>query len=1513
MAKKRKPTNPSAGKQSREQLLNQKNGGAAVKKQPSDGNVQSNTNGTSALPVKPAAPNNRVVESQAKPVAAPSYSHAPASSPTAPMPPATAFTQPICAIHSQNVPSLPSPNGPLPAPPTVNSWMQVFKMLPAERQAWFDATPGAETTYTMIIENAKRKHAQSVADKAKAAQQGGSSGGAQSQGAINGSQPQKTAPAAVQAAGAPIKQGLSVSAGNSAGPSRVSLPAFTSPIPTPNGLSVPLNIPARPASTPVTGSAPAHLPAPQPATSTTSASAPPITAQGIALELERLKAENLQIKMLMAGIKGALDSECARRGLQPLDIIPAYLGGNGKTTPEDAARMQLTPAKSGFTQAGAATPSAPPTQPAATTNGPTTQALRDLQASKDAQELRALRTDLSIHTESLENVVTELLSIKADLETARKENTRLGLNSFKDKVEREALLRDKARLEAEVQQLKEELKEGRKHIEVEKEAQQLRDQAESSKRNAETSRKAMQDSERERKRLKVRLDAVKLLVLQDDLGDLDSLDLGRQLMDLETGTQPPAQTNIRYLDNCGQSVSSLPALLDSLSSSVGSLAESNRPTSAETTTSDPAVNIAAKWSRTVKDRARSQESLKLLKVAWKLAVLERIVMKPAMSGREPTVQTIQPKKVSEEVKHNTSGNGSENVETSTAPLPVRAKETGISAGQSGFRAVDAAKQDDRVVMSPESVTPSGVEAKEAQASKVEPSGRTISNPPRKPLIEPPTRVRLPAAQNAIVQESKGNVVPGAALIANPIEVSVEGTPPVLLAKPEPREAPFPVALPTVVPPSKPNKVGTEKPVAHQTTVPPSWSRAKQVLVAQSDDDDNSSSSDDDNPDMVKLLARIPHLIEHVKLGRLSEEGITSLRKLLKMKRSAIERWHKVRDLPSPYDDLPARLQPSELSDTSLDSSSDNEEEASQAVADKATTALPEANVEFIANNVPVTLNGTLTRHEVAKGTGQVSAAPTPRLLDGDAQRKRHEAQSAASTSPSILSLAANVNSVKAQRDNIVRAVMMRMVSERLQINKIRRKRRITATTHRMRQSRKALQRIDSSESEATSDTTDDAEMHTRISGSYSVGTVANSKKNVTRNSILDIPDEVVDEIVAYLQPRFVPREETYGALRVAMWEQDEVFDPCWGKDLFGLATSCKRFYNLLYDTHRLKCIQVVDSEEGIKSMVKSIPDDKKQLVRTVIIGNNLCVDDNISAPAYLDLLDVFPQLTALQHRPWCPSVSGKMLAEPFEFTPLDALDLFVPDTLCDPGGPPPPSWPRTQVKSLTLREYRWWMLYTEVSFGSVDPNQTSLYFDFLCKYFKGIKQLNLFPQVIADSEPFVRTLEKLGERTRSWMTQKNLPEVERVNIRFDAAYKIRREDICSLPRIESMLTDLSSTLRHVRVAVDLRHPDATRVFMDTLHPLLSPPDTTEYWAVITEFYIPSPARIKEFARTLAKYMTALETIQFAIYNHDSAERPMFQYDAKVVRVRKSEPGKPGSFRLLEKMSDRLAELVVQSH
>lgn len=179
--------------------------------------------------------------------------------------------------------------------------------------------------------------------------------------------------------------------------------------------------------------------------------------------------------------------------------------------------------------------------------------------------------------------------------------------------------------------------------------------------------------------------------------------------------------------------------------------------------------------------------------------------------------------------------------------------------------------------------------------------------------------------------------------------------------------------------------------------------------------------------------------------------------------------------------------------------------------------------------------------------------------------------------------------------------MTRMVSERLQINKIRQKRRITATTHRMKQSRTAFRKVDPSKQEDTTkfETSDysDTENDQKIFSVDSLGTVSHNKKEGIRNMLMGLPDEIIEEIVSYLKPRFMPQEETYGAMRVVTWEQDAVFDPCWSKDLFGLATTCKRFYKLLYDRHRLECIQVVDSEEGIKSMVKSIPDDKKELVR----------------------------------------------------------------------------------------------------------------------------------------------------------------------------------------------------------------------------------------------------------------------------------------------------------------------------
>lgn len=103
----------------------------------------------------------------------------------------------------------------------------------------------------------------------------------------------------------------------------------------------------------------------------------------------------------------------------------------------------------------------------------------------------------------------------------------------------------------------------------------------------------------------------------------------------------------------------------------------------------------------------------------------------------------------------------------------------------------------------------------------------------------------------------------------------------------------------------------------------------------------------------------------------------------------------------------------------------------------------------------------------------------------------------------------------------------------------------------------------------------------------------------TQVTIMDLPDELVEDIAWYLRPEYQPKEEIYRDLRVVMWAQDDIFSPSWGKDLFGLATTCKRFRALLYDRNRLKCVQVVDSEEGLESMVKNIPRNKKDLVKYV--------------------------------------------------------------------------------------------------------------------------------------------------------------------------------------------------------------------------------------------------------------------------------------------------------------------------
>jgi hypothetical protein len=106
-----------------------------------------------------------------------------------------------------------------------------------------------------------------------------------------------------------------------------------------------------------------------------------------------------------------------------------------------------------------------------------------------------------------------------------------------------------------------------------------------------------------------------------------------------------------------------------------------------------------------------------------------------------------------------------------------------------------------------------------------------------------------------------------------VEAVADGKPPVVSTRSESRET-----SPAVAPSLKPSKVEVKESMQPQTPEQPSWTPANQVLVAQSDDDNDndSSSSDNDNPDVVRLLTRIPHLIEYVKLGRLSEEGISSV-------------------------------------------------------------------------------------------------------------------------------------------------------------------------------------------------------------------------------------------------------------------------------------------------------------------------------------------------------------------------------------------------------------------------------------------------------------------------------------------------------------------------------------------------------------------------------------------------------------------------------------------------------------
>jgi hypothetical protein len=112
---------------------------------------------------------------------------------------------------------------------------------------------------------------------------------------------------------------------------------------------------------------------------------------------------------------------------------------------------------------------------------------------------------------------------------------------------------------------------------------------------------------------------------------------------------------------------------------------------------------------------------------------------------------------------------------------------------------------------------------------------------------------------------------------------------------------------------------------------------------------------------------------------------------MKMKRSAIVRWHKKRGLPSPYDDLPACLQ-ADLSDTSLDSSSEVGEEEPAMATNKAAHALPHADIVPAAKNIAVAPTEAYQGQNSEMRTGEHSAMSMTEQLDSTARRGEYVEQ-----------------------------------------------------------------------------------------------------------------------------------------------------------------------------------------------------------------------------------------------------------------------------------------------------------------------------------------------------------------------------------------------------------------------------------------------------------------------------------------------------------------------------------------
>lgn len=184
--------------------------------------------------------------------------------------------------------------------------------------------------------------------------------------------------------------------------------------------------------------------------------------------------------------------------------------------------------------------------------------------------------------------------------------------------------------------------------------------------------------------------------------------------------------------------------------------------------------------------------------------------------------------------------------------------------------------------------------------------------------------------------------------------------------------------------------------------------------------------------------------------------------------------------------------------------------------------------------------------------------------------------------------------------------------------------------------------------------------------------------------------------------------------------------------------------------------------------------------RSLIIGNAVYVHEDAVTPYYLEAFAAFPNLKAIQHRPCYEMGAFRFPAEPFQYRPLEALDLCVPDLMCETPFAPPEQFISTKVKSLTLRENNWWLLYSDVH-SERRGGRSRDYFDNLCHHFKGIKQLNLCPILIHDqSISDLSDPEHPGDKSRTWITQRNLPDVRTLNMRFDMAHKFMVKDVASL-------------------------------------------------------------------------------------------------------------------------------------